>query len=129
MSSVKLPDNCYPDSSNKIAICLSITQTDNICNNIYNNSKKGDTIISDYYEYIGDNWSCNNSVYNCNLKPYNNCTNTLTINNNNKCIILSNSSSPDIFASVSQESILCIDINTKKITPYVSNDKLSLQTK
>lgn len=126
-----LPHNCYPDSSNKLAICLSNAQNDTTCNNIYNNSKKGDIIISDYYEYIGNNWSCNNSLYNCNIKLYNNCTNTLTINNNNKCIMLSNSSSssPDIYASVSQENILCIDINTKKITPYISNNKLSLQPK
>jgi hypothetical protein len=126
-----LPSNCYSDSSNKLAICLSNAQYDTTCINTYNNSKKGDIIISDYYEYIGNNWSCNNSLYNCNIKSYNNCTNTLTINDNNKCIMLSNSSlsSPDIFASVSQENILCIDINTKKITPYVSNDKLSLQPK
>jgi hypothetical protein len=124
-----LPSNCYYDSSNKMAICLSNVTNDITCpyNNM-NNIKKGNTIISDYYENIGGKWSCNNSVYNCNISPYNNCTNTLNINGNS-CVILSNSTSASISASVTQEDILCIDSNSKKLTQFVSNDYLNWQTK
>jgi len=117
---MSLPSNCYTDSSNKTAICLSKSTDDITCkNNIYNNSKKGDIVISDYYENINNNWSCNNNVYNCNVTPYNNCINTINITGNN-CVKLSHSS---------PYNAICIDGDSKKLTEFTSNDNLTWQSK
>jgi hypothetical protein len=117
---MSLPSNCYSDSSNNKAICISKSTNDITCeNNKYNNSKKGNIIISDYYENIKNNWSCNNSVYNCNNTQYNNCINTININGNN-CVKLSN------FAPY---NAICIESESKNLTEFTSNDNLSWQSK
>lgn len=116
---MSLPLNCYSDNSNKRAICLSKSTDDIICkNNIFNNSKKDEIIISDYYENKDNNWSCNNSVYNCNNIPYNNCINTLYINGNH-CVKL----------NTSNNNILCIESDSKKLTEFTSTDNLNWQSK